>query len=174
MSSVHDVTYDLLRRHGVTTVFGNPGSNELPFLKDFPADFRYFHGLHEGVAMGMADGYAQATGKQALVNLHWASPMTKSRSRPFSHGNSSVNKVTHCRQASALAVPPVIIPAKTAAVARDHTRQDRGGRKRAHHVCAEFAVATETRLDRELYHDISFPFDCHPLVGDACMSVGTA
>lgn len=35
MTSVHDVTYDLLRRHGVTTIFGNPGSNELPFLKDF-------------------------------------------------------------------------------------------------------------------------------------------
>jgi benzoylformate decarboxylase len=72
MTSVHDVTYDLLRRHGVTTIFGNPGSNELPFLRDFPADFRYFHGLHEGVAMGMADGYAQATGKPALVNLHSA------------------------------------------------------------------------------------------------------
>ena len=72
MTSVHDVTYDLLRRHGVTTIFGNPGSNELPFLKDFPADFRYFHGLHEGVAMGMADGYAQASGKPALVNLHSA------------------------------------------------------------------------------------------------------
>ena len=72
MTSVHDVTYDLLRRHGVTTVFGNPGSNELPFLKGFPADFRYFHGLHEGVAMAMADGYAQATGKPTLVNLHSA------------------------------------------------------------------------------------------------------
>ena len=72
MTSVHDVTYDLLRRHGVTTIFGNPGSNELPFLKDFPADFRYFLGLHEGVAMGMADGYAQAIGKPALVNLHSA------------------------------------------------------------------------------------------------------
>src|SRR5580693_6124065 len=72
MTSVHDVTYDLLRRHGVTTIFGNPGSNELPFLKDFPADFRYFPGLHEGVAMGMADGYAQATGKPALDHLHSA------------------------------------------------------------------------------------------------------
>jgi hypothetical protein len=28
MTSVHDVTYDLLRRHGVTKVFGNPGSNK--------------------------------------------------------------------------------------------------------------------------------------------------
>jgi benzoylformate decarboxylase len=72
MTSVHDVTYDLLRKHGVTMVFGNPGSNELPFLNNFPADFRYFLGLHEGVAMGMADGYAQATGKPALVNLHSA------------------------------------------------------------------------------------------------------
>ncbi len=36
MASVHDVTYDLLCQHGVTTVFGNPGSNELPFLKNFP------------------------------------------------------------------------------------------------------------------------------------------
>ena len=64
MPSVHDLTYDVLRRHGVTTAFGNPGSNELPFLKDFPSDFRYFLGLHEGVAVGMADGYAQATGNQ--------------------------------------------------------------------------------------------------------------
>src|SRR5258708_20507349 len=72
MTSVHDVAYDLLRRHGVTTIFGNPGSNELPFLKDFPGDFRYFLALHEGVAVGMADGYAQATGKPALINLHSA------------------------------------------------------------------------------------------------------
>jgi benzoylformate decarboxylase len=67
LTSVHDVTYDLLRRRGVTTIFGNPGSNELPFLKDFPADFRYFLGLREGVAMSMADGYAQATGKPTLA-----------------------------------------------------------------------------------------------------------
>jgi hypothetical protein len=72
MTSVHDVTYELLRRHGATRIFGNPGSNELPFLKEFPSDFRYFLGLHEGVAVGMADGYAQATGKPALVNLHAA------------------------------------------------------------------------------------------------------
>jgi benzoylformate decarboxylase len=72
VTSVHDLTYDLLRRHGITTVFGNPGSNELPFLKDFPSDFRYFLCLHEGVAVGMADGYAQATSKPALINLHSA------------------------------------------------------------------------------------------------------
>ena len=58
------------RRHGVTTIFGNPGSNELPFLQDFPSDFRYILALHEGTAIGIADGYAQGTGRPALVNLH--------------------------------------------------------------------------------------------------------
>src|SRR6201984_3836305 len=72
MTSVHDLAYDLLRRHGLPQVFGTPGSNELPFLKRFPSDFRYFLALHEGVAVGMADGYAQATGKRALINLHSA------------------------------------------------------------------------------------------------------
>lgn len=72
MYTVHSATYELLRRQGITTFFGNPGSNELPFLKDFPEDFRYILGLHEGVVVGMADGYAQARGKPAFVNLHSA------------------------------------------------------------------------------------------------------
>ena len=72
MKTVHCASYDILRRHGLTTIFGNPGSNELPFLKDFPADFRYILGLHEGAVVGMADGFALASGKPAFVNLHAA------------------------------------------------------------------------------------------------------
>jgi len=72
MKTVHQVAYELLRKHGMTTVFGNPGSNELPFLSQFPSDFRYILGLHEGVVLGMADGYAQATGRPGLVNVHSA------------------------------------------------------------------------------------------------------
>jgi benzoylformate decarboxylase len=72
MTTVRETTYDLLRSWGLTTVFGNPGSNELPFLDGFPGDFRYVLGLHEGAVLGMADGYAQATGRPALVNLHSA------------------------------------------------------------------------------------------------------
>jgi benzoylformate decarboxylase len=70
--TVRETTYDLLRAWGLTTVFGNPGSNELPFLDGFPADFRYVLGLHEGAVLAMADGYAQGTGRPALVNLHSA------------------------------------------------------------------------------------------------------
>ena len=72
MKSVHQVAYELLRTHGMTTVFGNPGSNELPFLSQFPSDFRYILGLHEGVVLGMADAYSQATGRPVLVSVHSA------------------------------------------------------------------------------------------------------
>jgi benzoylformate decarboxylase len=70
--NVRDAFYEVLRAHGITTIFGNPGSNELPLLRDFPGDFRYILALQEGAAIGMADGFAQATGKPALVNLHAA------------------------------------------------------------------------------------------------------
>lgn len=72
MADVSRATYDLLRAHGLTTIFGNPGSNELPFLAGMPDDFRYILGLHEGAVLAMADGYAQARGGSAFVNLHAA------------------------------------------------------------------------------------------------------
>lgn len=72
MATVREVTYDLLRSLGMTTVFGNPGSTELPFLKDFPEDFTYVLALQEASALSMAEGYAQGTGNAALVNLHTA------------------------------------------------------------------------------------------------------
>ena len=70
--TVHDVTYDLLRTLGLTTVFGNPGSTEQTFLQNFPDDFTYVLGLQEASVLAMADGFAQSTGKPALVNLHTA------------------------------------------------------------------------------------------------------
>jgi benzoylformate decarboxylase len=68
--TVHEVTYDLLRSLGLTTVFGNPGSTEQTFLKDFPDDFTYVLGLQEASVLAMADGFAQSTSGPALVNLH--------------------------------------------------------------------------------------------------------
>src|ERR1700716_1720434 len=70
MTTVRDATFDFLRRRGMTTMFGNPGSTELPMLAEFPDDFTYVLGLQEAVVVGMADGYAQASGKPTIVNLH--------------------------------------------------------------------------------------------------------
>jgi thiamine pyrophosphate-dependent acetolactate synthase large subunit-like protein len=72
MASVREVAFELFREHEMTTMFGNPGSTELPMLAEFPDDFRYVLGLQEAVAVGMADGYAQASGRPAHVNLHTA------------------------------------------------------------------------------------------------------
>ncbi len=72
MPTARRLAHAFLDRRGLTTIFGNPGSNELPFLAELPENFRYVLGLHEGAVVGMADGYAQATGRPVLVNLHAA------------------------------------------------------------------------------------------------------
>src|SRR5438132_2998824 len=73
--TVHDATYDLLRRLGLTTVFGNPGSTEQTFLSNFPQDFTYVLALQEASVVAMADAYAQVVGRPALVNVHTAAGM---------------------------------------------------------------------------------------------------
>jgi len=70
--TVRDAVIDLMRRFGMTSVFANPGSTELPMFRNFPDDFRYVLGLQEAVVVGMADGYAQATRNASFVNLHSA------------------------------------------------------------------------------------------------------
>jgi benzoylformate decarboxylase len=72
MPTVREAVVCLLRELGMTTIFGNPGSTELPLFREFPDDFRYVLGLQESVVVGMADGYAQATRNAALINLHSA------------------------------------------------------------------------------------------------------
>ena len=67
-----DVLIDILRDERITHVFGNPGSTEMPLmdaLVDAP-DIAYVLGLQEATAVGMADGWALATGRAAFVNLH--------------------------------------------------------------------------------------------------------
>ncbi len=72
MTTVREAVFELLRERSMTTVFGNPGSTELPMLTEFPTDFRYVLGLQEATVVGLADGYAQASGRPTLVNLHTA------------------------------------------------------------------------------------------------------
>jgi benzoylformate decarboxylase len=65
---------ELLRQEGVEFLFGNPGTTELPLMDALAVEDkpRYILGLQEAVVMAMADGYAQASGKLAAVNLHVA------------------------------------------------------------------------------------------------------
>lgn len=72
-TTVRESVFALARNHGISKVFGNPGSNEIPFLAGLPEDMEFVLGLHEQVVVGMAEGYSRATGEPALVNLHAAS-----------------------------------------------------------------------------------------------------
>lgn len=65
---------ELLKQEGVDIVFGNPGTTELPLMDAFAveSDIRYVLGLQEAALMAMADGYAQASGRLAVLNLHVA------------------------------------------------------------------------------------------------------
>jgi benzoylformate decarboxylase len=65
---------ELLKQEGVRMMFGNPGTTELPLMDALAAEreLRYILALQEAPAMGMADGYAQASGQCAVVNLHAA------------------------------------------------------------------------------------------------------
>jgi benzoylformate decarboxylase len=66
------VFLDLLKQEGVDILFGNPGTTELPLMDALAAEpgFRYVLALQEAALMAMADGYAQASGKLTVVNVH--------------------------------------------------------------------------------------------------------
>src|SRR3954452_2284849 len=103
MPTVKEAPFDLLRRHGITTMFGNPGSTELPMLADYPDDFQYVLGLQEAVVVGMADGYAQASGRPTLVNLHTAPGVGNAMGAIFNaQANKSPLVITAGQQARAL------------------------------------------------------------------------
>jgi benzoylformate decarboxylase len=68
------VLMDSLVAHGVRHIFGNPGTTETPLLDSLPAypQVQYIMALHEGVAVGAASFYAQATRRPVVANLHVA------------------------------------------------------------------------------------------------------
>ncbi len=101
--TVREAVLDLLRAFKMTTIFGNPGSTELPLFLDFPDDFRYVLGLQESVVVGMADGYAQATHNAAFVNLHSAAGVGHAMGNIFSaHKNRTPMVITAGQQARSI------------------------------------------------------------------------
>jgi benzoylformate decarboxylase len=68
-----DLFAEVLMEEGVQHVFGNPGTTELPLLDALAtSDINYVLGLQEASVVAMADGYAQASGRPGIVNLHTA------------------------------------------------------------------------------------------------------
>ena len=74
MMSGKTALLELLRQEGVRMIFGNPGTTELPLMDALAAEqqLRYILALQEAPATSMADGYCQASGECAMLNLHAA------------------------------------------------------------------------------------------------------
>ncbi|WP_069812347.1 thiamine pyrophosphate-dependent enzyme [Streptomyces sp. TP-A0874] len=70
MRTVRDAAFEALRRHGLTTIFANPGSTEISLLADLPDDLDFVLALHEGSVVGAATGWAVVRNEPALVLLH--------------------------------------------------------------------------------------------------------
>ena len=68
--TVRDAAFDVLRERGLTTLFANPGSTEIPLLSGLPEDLRFVLALHEASVVGLATGLAIATNEPALAILH--------------------------------------------------------------------------------------------------------
>src|SRR3954471_15846396 len=62
----------LLVDEGLTHLFGNPGTTELPIMEVVPnfPQIKFVLGLHEAVVMAMADGFCRASNRLAAANVH--------------------------------------------------------------------------------------------------------
>src|SRR5262245_23433855 len=69
-ATVRDAAIEVFRARGLTRMFANPGSTEVPLLLDLPPDLEFVLGLHEGSVVGVATGWAIGRDEPALVLLH--------------------------------------------------------------------------------------------------------
>lgn len=67
---MRDAVIDVLHERGLTKLFANPGSTEVPFLTDLPADLDFVLALHEAAVVGIATGWAIARDEPSLAVLH--------------------------------------------------------------------------------------------------------
>ena len=106
MPTVREAAFRVFEHFGVDRMFGNPGSTELPMLKGLP--FPYVQGLNEAVVVAMADGYARATGRASLVNLHSSAGTGHSLGNLFTaYKNNTPLVVTAGQQARSIGRGPV-------------------------------------------------------------------
>jgi benzoylformate decarboxylase len=78
----------LLKDEGITHLFGNPGTTELPImhaLKDHP-DLTYVMAMQESLVVAIADGYSRASGKLVACNVHVAPGLGNAMGSLFNAG----------------------------------------------------------------------------------------
>jgi hypothetical protein len=101
---------ELLLSEGITDLFGNPGTTELPTMHafvDYP-DLRYVLGLQEAIVVAMADGYARASGELVACNVHIAPELGNAMGSLFTVFNSGTLDAID-RETSSIALLPSLL-----------------------------------------------------------------
>lgn len=120
-----DLFFEFLEAEGVEYIFGNPGTTELPLIdgcNEHPS-VRYVLSLHEDVAVAQAMGYARASGKIGVVNLHVAPGVAHGLGNLYNAYRARVPLlVTAGQHHSGLKVQDPILTADLAALVRPFTK----------------------------------------------------
>lgn len=121
-----DVVYDYLRDLGVNYLFGVPGTNEIPIIDGTSlADnhVTYIPCLHENIAIGAAMGYAHATGKPGVVELHVTPGAGHGIGNLFNAYKSHIPVVVLCaQQQSEVLLQEPLLASDLVQVARQYTK----------------------------------------------------
>jgi benzoylformate decarboxylase len=116
---------ETLIAEGVECVFGNPGSTELGLydaLQNYP-DIKFYLGLHETVAMAMADAYARVKGKPAVVNIHIAPGLANSLSMLYNaYCGGTPLVITAGQQSTDILIEEPVLAADMVSMARPFTK----------------------------------------------------
>ena len=105
MATVRERSFEVFRAHGLKTIFGNPGSTELPFLQNYPADFEYVLGLQEASVIALAVGYSFMKDEAAVVNLHTTAGTGNAMGAIVTDLACSSSDLDHCGTARSQANP---------------------------------------------------------------------
>jgi benzoylformate decarboxylase len=121
-----DVVFDYLRDLGVRYIFGVPGTNEIPLIDGTSIqanDVAYIPCLHENIAVGAAAGYARASGRPGVVELHVTPGAAHGIGNLFNAHKSHVPLVVLCaQQHQELLLHEPLLASDLVQVARQYTK----------------------------------------------------
>jgi benzoylformate decarboxylase len=121
-----DYIFDILRELGIHTIYGVPGTNEIPIIDgtSYPEnEVEYVECLHENIAIGAAMGSARMTGKPGILVVHVTPGIAHSIGNLFNAWRSRVPLVILCcQQQNELITQEPLLTSNLVDLARQYTK----------------------------------------------------
>lgn len=121
-----DYIFDVLRDLGIHTIYGVPGTNEIPIIDgtSYPEnEVEYVECLHENIAIGAAMGAARMTGKPGILVVHVTPGIAHSIGNLFNAWRSRIPLVIFCcQQQNELVTQEPLLTSNLVDLARQYTK----------------------------------------------------